>query len=447
MKTAIITLRGLIVLIVVTLFLPTGILAQVEGGEEQTARFSKEELTQMLAPIALYPDSLTADILMASTYPLELVEAERWLRQQKDLKGEALNTALKDKPWDTSVKALCHFPDILFSMSEKLDQTRKLGDAFLAQEKEVMTTIQELRKKALAQGNLKSGKEQKVIVEEEIIRIEPSDPQVVYVPVYDPYYVYGPWWYPAYPPYYWYWPPAYVGGAYVTYAPPLYFGFGIFSWVWFDWFHYGIHVNHHHTHYYHRHHYPPRGSASTSWRHNPTHRRGVAYRDRTTSAMYGSRPRQPSSTRMETRGYPSRTVTGSGSRTVTGEGGRTYRTPGERRERSAPRETVEPRQSRERSVTPGAPESRERRDVQRQDRPGRMPESSSRRDTPFRGVGEGRFERRAVERGGASMRSMQSRPSGGSSRGGGMRPQGGNVGGGGGMRPQGGNVGGGGGRR
>lgn len=107
-------------------------------------------------------------------------------------------------------------------MSDKLDQTRKLGDAFLAQEDEVMEVIQELRRKAQEQGNLKTTSEQKVIVEKEIIRIEPANTQVIYIPVYGPIYVYGPWWYPAYPPYYWYYPSGYViTGGYISYSPPF----------------------------------------------------------------------------------------------------------------------------------------------------------------------------------------------------------------------------------
>ncbi|MEW6419916.1 MAG: DUF3300 domain-containing protein [Nitrospirota bacterium] len=219
------------------LVIPSGIPAQEETGESEEAyRFKKEELTQMLAPIALYPDSLIAQILMASTYPLEIVEAERWLRQNKGLKGDALNEALKNKTWDPSVKSLCYFPDVLFAMSDKLDQTIKLGDAFLSQEDEVMATIQELRRKALEQGNLKTTKEQKVIVEREIIKIESANPEVVYVPVYDPLYVYGPWWYPAYPPYYWYYPPGFViTGGYISFGPRIFIGLGLFPWVWFDW--------------------------------------------------------------------------------------------------------------------------------------------------------------------------------------------------------------------
>ncbi len=158
----------------------------------------------MLAPIALYPDSLLAQIFMASTYPLEVVQADRWAKQNKNLTGDALTAALEKQPWDPSVKSLINFPQVLAMMSEKLDWTQKLGDAFLAQEKDVMASVQTLRKKAYDAGNLKTTKEQKVVVEQETIVIESASPQVVYVPTYNPTVVYGTWAYPAYPPAYYY---------------------------------------------------------------------------------------------------------------------------------------------------------------------------------------------------------------------------------------------------
>ena len=163
--------------------------------------FKAEELEQILAPIALYPDSLLTQILMASTYPLEIVQADRWAKQNKDMKGDALAKALEAQPWDPSVKSLVNFPQVLAMMSEKLDWTQKVGDAFLAQQKDVMGTIQKLRHKAQASGNLKTTKEQVVKVEKEVIIIESASPQVVYVPTYNPTVVYGAWAYPAYPPY------------------------------------------------------------------------------------------------------------------------------------------------------------------------------------------------------------------------------------------------------
>ena len=139
-------------------------------------------------------------ILMASTYPLEVVQAGRWTKANQNLKGDALTAALEKENWDASVKSLVNFPQVLDLMNEKLDWTQKLGDAFLAQQKDVMDTVQKLREKAGAQGNLKSSEQQKVIVEKETqtIVIEPANPQVVYVPTYNPTVVYGTWWYPSY---------------------------------------------------------------------------------------------------------------------------------------------------------------------------------------------------------------------------------------------------------
>ena len=128
--------------------------------------FKPEEIEQLVAPIALYPDSLVSQILMASTYPLEVVQADRWAKANKTLKGEALTTALEAQNWDPSVKSLVNFPQVLAMMSEKLDLTQKLGDAFLAQQKDVLDAVQRLRAKAQAQGNLKTTKEQTVIVEQ-----------------------------------------------------------------------------------------------------------------------------------------------------------------------------------------------------------------------------------------------------------------------------------------
>jgi len=196
----------------------TLLLAGPEGGIAQSAGedkpFKQEELDQLLAPIALYPDSLLAQIFMASTYPLEVVQAGKWARANQGFKGDALTAALEKENWDPSVKSLVNFPQVLDMMNEKLDWTQKLGDAFLAQQKEVMATVQKLRAKAEAEGNLKSNQEQKVVVEKETktIIIEPATPEVVYVPTYNPTVVYGVWWYPAYPPYYYY-PPGYVPGA------------------------------------------------------------------------------------------------------------------------------------------------------------------------------------------------------------------------------------------
>ena len=194
--------------LVLVLALPASLLSAAESGGQG---FKPEEIDALVAPIALYPDSLLSQIFMASTYPLEIVEASRWAKQNKNLKGDALAQALEKQDWDPSVRSLVNFPDVLSNMSEKLDWTQKLGDAFLSQQKEVMDAVQRLRAKAEAAGNLKTTEQQKVIVEEKVIKIEPASPQVVYVPTYNPTVVYGAWPYPAYPPYPWY-PPGYVFG-------------------------------------------------------------------------------------------------------------------------------------------------------------------------------------------------------------------------------------------
>ncbi|MES1263909.1 MAG: DUF3300 domain-containing protein [Peristeroidobacter soli] len=191
-----------------------------QGSDNKTPPFKKEELESILAPIALYPDALLAQIFMASTYPLEVVEAARWSKDHPDVKGDAVAGAVQSQTWDPSVKSLCAFPSVLTMMNEKIDWTQKLGDAFLAQQKEVMQSVQVLRNKAKDTGNLKSTKE--VTVKQEpapagspapqTIIIESPDPEVVYVPSYNPTVVYGAWSYPYYPPYYYY-PPGYVAGA------------------------------------------------------------------------------------------------------------------------------------------------------------------------------------------------------------------------------------------
>ena len=418
-------------MMIAMLFIPPGIPAQDLEQPEQTDRFGKEELDQMLAPIALYPDSLIAQILMASTYPLEVVQAERWMQQNKTLTGDALDDALKEKSWDPSIKSLCHFPDVLFAMSDKLDQTSKLGDAFLDQKDDVMATIQDLRQKAETQGNLKTTKEQKVIHEEDAIRIEPADQRVVYVPVYDPLYVYGPWWYPAYPPYYWYYPPGVIiTGGFISFGPRFFIGIDWFAWSWFDWHRHYIYIDVHKARRFHR--FPDRQYSDQRffWRHDPVHRRGVAYRDRRTSERFGTRPYTRRSPGPEMRGYPVRdrkTRAVEPSRNsikrrepanvpqVNMERERIQRTQEQRKRTDVPQVNMERERiqrtegQRKRADVPQVNMERERiqRTQEQRERSGapvarpegkklQIPEG---RDTSFRGVGNGSFERKASERG------------------------------------------------
>ena len=244
------------------------------------ARFSTEELDQILAPIALYPDDLLSDVLMASTYPDEVVRAARWIEapENADLQGAALTRALADKDWDPSVKALTQFPDVLVMMSEQIDWMQKLGEAFIASEADVMDRIQFLRAKAEEAGNLKSNTHQTVTTREvdgdDFIYIEPADPEIIYVPLYDPYDVYGSWWYPDYPPYYWepddvvyvdyfYW------GAGIAIAPTL--------WAWSRprWHDRYIHIDRRKYNRLARHKWKGK---SDRWRHDARHRRGVKFK-------------------------------------------------------------------------------------------------------------------------------------------------------------------------
>ena len=277
--------------------------AQDSGYLEPSEKYSREQLAQMLAPIALYPDALLTQVLMASTYPIEVIEADRWVRRNSELKDEVRDAALLDKDWDPSVKALCHFPSILALMSERVTETTNLGNAFLAQEAEVMNMVQELRAEAYAQGNLTTTSKQKVIVEKETIIIEPADPRVIYVPYYDPFYIYGPWWYPAYRPYYW-GPLGVSIGVGISYWPGFYFGFAFGTWSYFDWHHHYIYIDVHKRPRYVRH---DRWIAKPGrWHHAPIHRRGVAFRDKHTAQKYGQYPRRFREFKRDTRGFPER---------------------------------------------------------------------------------------------------------------------------------------------
>jgi hypothetical protein len=284
-----------LVLLVIT---PPQVLARASNAQPA---FQQKELDAILAPIALYPDALLAQIFMASTYPLEVVQAERWVKQNPQLEGDALTAALEQQPWDPSVKSLVNFPQVLSMMSEQLDWMTKLGDAFVAQQKDVMETVQTLRAKAHAAGNLKTTAEQQVIVEKQVIRIESPHSQVVYVPVYNPSIIYGTWWYPAYPPYVYY-PPDYVVGT-------TFFSFGVgvfvgaawgYAWGRCDWHRHHIHIDIHRNisvnrHINRRHYHSDwqrrgyiSGSGRGTWRHHTVHRKGVAYRDRAMAQRFNS---------------------------------------------------------------------------------------------------------------------------------------------------------------
>ncbi|TMA87690.1 MAG: DUF3300 domain-containing protein [Deltaproteobacteria bacterium] len=271
-------------LMVVLLTVPPGVIAQQQQSE---AVFRQEELDQILAPIALHPDPLISQILMASTYPLEVIQADRWAKQNASLKGDALTKALEAQDWDPSVKSLVNFPQVLTMMSEKLDWTQRLGDAFLADQKKVLDTIQSLRAKAQASGNLKTTKEQTVIVEEKIIKIEPANPQVVYVPTYNPTVVYGAWPYPASPPYYYY-PPGYVASSMMAFGAGMAMG-AAWGYAWGNNDYNGGNVkidNSRNTNINNNIDRSKYQGDRGNFQHKPEHRKGVSYRDQGTSQKF-----------------------------------------------------------------------------------------------------------------------------------------------------------------
>lgn len=195
--------------------------------------FSNQELEQLAAPVALYPDPLLAQVLMAATYPVEVVQAARFVQANPTLRDSRLDDALRYQNWDDSVKAIAQFPQILAMMDDRIDWTQRLGDAFLAQERDLMDAVQVLRARAEAQGTLRSSPEQVVRVEAPYIYIEPAIPQVIYVPVYNPLIVFGAWPYPAYQPYY-YRPVGFpVVRGFFGFGGGIHVGFGL--WGACDW--------------------------------------------------------------------------------------------------------------------------------------------------------------------------------------------------------------------
>ncbi len=247
--------------------------------------FSQQQLEQTLAPIALYPDPLLSQILMASTYPLEVVEAARWSRSHTNLIGEDAVRAAENENWDPSVKSLLAFPQVLTRMDEDLQWLQALGDAFLGQEPQVMDAVQNLRRRAQVAGNLRSDERQRIVETGPLLVVQPADPQIIYVPYYDPRVVYGPWWWPNHSPVYWRPFPGYnvwPGSASSFYwGPSIRISVGYF-FGGFDWsrrhvrvvqsnYYYGVASNQRAT-------AMNRDRPPGTWQHDPIHRRGVAYR-------------------------------------------------------------------------------------------------------------------------------------------------------------------------
>ena len=264
---------------------------------------TEAQLEQLVAPIALYPDALLSQVLMASTYPLEVVAAARWAQANSGVTGKALEDAVQKQSWDPSVKALTAVPQTLQMMNDKLDWTRDLGDAFLAQQEDVLDAVQRLRQRADNAGNLKTTEQQRVVktavpaegappaetapqssaAPATVYTIKSVNPDEYYVPIYDPGVVYGAWPYPAYAPFYWY-PPGWVGRGVFAFATGVAVGAAI--WGGIDWWRRRVDINVNRYNSFNR-----TNIVNRNWTHNPAHRGAVPYRDRNVAQQFG-RPGQ-----------------------------------------------------------------------------------------------------------------------------------------------------------
>ena len=302
--------------------------------QSQTSKIPPEQLDSLVAPIALYPDPLLAQTLAASTYPLEIIQLQQWLEKNKNLKDKALADAVAKQGWDPSIQAMAALPDVVKRLADDIQWTTDLGNAFLAQQSDVMDAVQRMRKKAQDKGNLKSTEQQKVetrvIESKPVIIVEQANPQVVYVPSYDPVVVYGPAFYP-YPPIYY--PPAgyYAAGLAVSFGVGVMMGaFWSGGWGWGCGWGGNNDITINRNNNFNRNsnigsgnrnnigagNRPTnpiagggnrgnlgggnrastlpaggRGGAGNSWQHNPTHRGGAPYRDRSTADRFGGTTR------------------------------------------------------------------------------------------------------------------------------------------------------------
>jgi len=260
----------------------------IQNETSELVQFSDAQLEQMLAPIALYPDTLLTHILIAATYPIEVIDADRFVKSHSTYSDQQLVEKAEDKEWDPSVRALLAFPRILENLSNDLGWMRKLGDAFLHDESSVLASIQALRNKADEAGNLTQMDNVEIVREKRTIIIESAQPEVIYVPYYDARTVYGNWHWSHYPPVYWHRP-----AHYAYHHGPFYWPSA--TYVAFDFFFSAFHwndryvVRHHHKKRYH--HSNRRISTShhaKRWHHDTTHRRGVAYRSKKVKHRYNS---------------------------------------------------------------------------------------------------------------------------------------------------------------
>jgi hypothetical protein len=269
-------------------------LSSAVAQQQSAGTLNTQQIEQLVAPIALYPDSLLSQVLMASTYPLEVVEAARWVKENPNVKGQALEDAMQKQSWDPSVKALTAVPQTLAMMNDELKWTQDLGDAFLAQQSDVLDAVQRLRARADAAGNLRSTPQQRVArtrrpvgapasAPATVYTIEPATPDEYFVPIYDPGVVYGAWPYEAYWPFYWH-PPGYVASGILGFATGVVVGAAIWGSV--NWWDRRVDIN---VNRYNR--FNRTNITNDNWQHNPAHRHSVAYGNANVAKQFGDKGR------------------------------------------------------------------------------------------------------------------------------------------------------------
>jgi len=284
------------------LFVSMLLLSAVPVRAADPPKFTVEQLDQMLAPIALFPDALLAQVLMATTYPKDVADAVDWALANRSLEGDAAVKAVQDKPWDPSVQSLVAFPQVLAMLGEKPDWVRDLGDAFLGQPNDVMDSVQFLRAKAKDAGNLGTNEQQIIVIEPappppqtivvtapppptQIITIAPANPQVVFVPIYNPVYVFGPWWHPLFPPFF-FPPPPRWGFVWNPVGAAIWWGVGIgvsnALWGGVHWGRRDVTINVNRWNNINVNNRITSNDRNVNWNHNPGNRRGVPYRDSVT---------------------------------------------------------------------------------------------------------------------------------------------------------------------
>lgn len=326
-KSAMQIVRDLVAILCAMLLLPgdTVLYASPQqsasSAQQEAPKVPNDQLDALVAPIALYPDPLLSQVLVASTYPLEIIQLQQWLEKNKNLKGDALAEAVKKQDWDPSIQALAALPDAVKQLSENIKWTTDLGNAFLAQQSDVMDAVQRMRKKAQEKGNLKSTEQQKVetkVVEsKQVIVVQPANPEVIYVPSYNPVVVYGAPVYP-YPPIYYPPPGYYAAGMAISFGVGMAMGAAWGGgWGWgCGWGHNDITVNRNNTFvsHYNRQNVNRAGrvGGGNTWQHNPQHRGGAPYSNRATANRYGGNARGDSMAARQASARQSQASTRSG---------------------------------------------------------------------------------------------------------------------------------------